>query len=182
LGNPIGFHFGRQNCSTFVRHVLKAANIDVPTEISLSELLHEIAPEWIAKVADFFSAVKAHTLTLIDRVISILPIRLKTALSTVASKISALVHRVIEAVVAIPLMPISIALGEASGKEAVAFVEPGKPRKPILPTLSNPKKWFTISKYNFNLPGVLQRWQRLQPSTVIYDKPLKLTIVPPDQG
>lgn len=178
LGNSVAFHLTRQNCSTYVRHAMAVAGVEAPTEIGLGTLIHDISPEWIAKVEDFFDRVSQGTARGIKHAVSLLPNFIRKGLTVAAEKISFFVHRMFEAIKAFAMVPFYAILGGVSGEGGKAFVQPDEPEKHIGPTLANWRNWFTLSTYQINLPGVLQRWQRQQASTVVYDKPVKLTIVP----
>jgi len=178
IGNPVGFHLLAQNCSTYTRMANKAAGIDVPTEISLAELIHEVSPLWIARVTDAFSKAKECLRNGSKKSMSLLPKGLQNALASLAEKISTLTHQLIEAMTALTILPLGVALGSASGEGGDAFVPPNARAEHIGPTLFNWKQWFSLSSYQVNLPGILQRWQREQASTVIYTNPIKWTIFP----
>lgn len=178
LCNPIGFHIVRQNCSTYVRSAMDVAGISVPTEISLGNLLSEIAPDrvkkWIAVGYEMNNGMRS----LISRVAWILPHSIQNAFKGVLEKVSLYARGIFKALVAFSLVPLYAALGEGLGEAGVAFVAPGEPQKLIRPDLHSWRNWFKMSNYRFNLPGVLQQWQLKQSSTVVYDHPVKLAIVP----
>lgn len=67
-------------------------------------------------------------------------------------------------------------LGDAIGEGGKAFVLSGEPERQIKPGLTHWDKWFSLARYRFHLPGMLQEWQRAQASTVIYDHPIRLTV------
>lgn len=178
-GSPIAFHLFRQNCSTYARTALQVAGISVPTEMTLPEVVNEIAPEWIQKVGYSFCAFKDNAHLNLKKVSEILlPSPVKNILHWVASKISDLFQRTLASLTALGLVPIGIALGGTLGDGGRAFVPSGAPEERIEPPLKNWKNWFNLSGYTVNLPGVLQRWQCAQASTVVYHKPIKLAIVP----
>lgn len=178
LGNPVAFHLTRQNCSTYVRNAMAVAGIEAPTEVDLASLIHEVSPEWMANVADFFGQIYQGAKKSLKCAISALPQGVHNALTTCADKISSLARRAMEAVTAFCMVPLNALLGGGLGEGGRAFVPPRAPESQIGPTLHSWKSWFSLSTYRINLPGVLQRWQRQQASTVVYDKPVRLAIVP----
>lgn len=178
LGNPIGFHLARQNCSTYVRAALGVAGIKVPTEISLPEAMKRMAPDWFAVVGRTFSYIGKEALKQVKWTIQMLPKRVQGVLTKVAIKVNQLFETLFGAATALTLVPASIALGGALGEGGAAFVQPNETPCEIRPTLSDWKNWFRLSSYRGNLPAVLQEWQRKQASTVVYKKPVKLTVVP----
>ena len=56
--------------------------------------------------------------------------------------------------------------------------DPNK-HKEISARLNKTKHFFSLKRFSYHLPGILQEWQRQQPSTVIYKDPVKLSVVPP---
>ncbi len=178
LGNPIGFHITRQNCSTYIRYAMGVAGIKVPTEIRLTSLIKQIAPAWLGEVAAFFSKAKQMIYAGMSQMVNVLPDFIRLAAGKVAGAVSRAVKVVFEGVAAFTLAFVKLCLGNGRGDGGKAFVPPGKAPEHIGPETEDWKSWFKLSSYRINLPGVLQRWQREQASTVIYDKPLKLAIVP----
>jgi hypothetical protein len=178
LGKDIGFNLAKQNCSSYVRTALNEAGIKVPTEISLKELVRKISPDWVKKVAVQVQYAEKVARKLTSWTIMMLPRQVKNALLKVAAAVEQLYKNFLEMVAAFTLAPVGVVLGGGVGNGGAAFVPQEGKEKDLKPTFSNWKNWFRISSYNFNLPGVLQEWQEKQASTVIYDKPVKLTIVP----
>lgn len=178
IGNPIGFHLFKQNCSTFIRAALDAANIKVPTETTLSALWFDVLPLWIVKTNEQIKAAASTALSLAKYSIKILPSWIKTPLKKAAGKIGDAAKKALDTVTAVVFIPLKIALGDAFGSGGKAFVKAGDKPQDIKPEFKQYKRWPTLSKYTVNLPGILQRWQRKQLSTVIYKKPVKLCIVP----
>lgn len=178
LGNQIGFHATKQNCTTYVGSALAAANITTPVEVTLLELINRISPQWFADIKTFsiYCGNKANqAIAFVGRA---LPIWLTRACSTLADRISKAALRIIDAFAAISLVPARVVLGDASGDGGLAFVPPTQSLALIGPGLTKGKRWLSLSSYRFTLPGILQEWQRAQPSTVIYKRPLQLAIVP----
>ncbi|HEV8052012.1 MAG TPA: hypothetical protein VGP47_05920 [Parachlamydiaceae bacterium] len=178
IGNPIGFHLLKQNCTTFARASLEAANIQIPTEITLSELVRKIAPVWIATSCGFIKSIAAKTHSLAKRTIQILPSWIKNPINRIAKKIKEVFHKILEALTAVVFIPLKLALGDAFGTGGRAFTQVGDQPQNIEPSLKSFKRWFLLSSYKVNLAGILQNWQREQASTVIYKNPVKLCIVP----
>ncbi|MEI8366201.1 MAG: hypothetical protein WCF65_07260 [Parachlamydiaceae bacterium] len=181
-GKSMGFHLARQNCSTYVRFALGAINISIPTEINLSELIDRISPDWFSTVSHFFSRVVQTTHEVVswtlNKIISILPKETYNFVTSTSQKIQKTILSFIEACAAFSLIPVNIVLGGASGKGGAAFVSSKKKPEKINSSLSNKERWYKLSSYRFNLPGILQEWQHKQASTVIYNSPIKLAIVP----
>lgn len=178
VGNPIGFHYLNQNCSTFARVALESANIKVPTKITLAQLLPKITPLWALKAGQATQSLASKVFNVLSNPLEYLPNCLKSPIQKTAQKISEKIHNLLEALTALVFIPLKIALGEAFGTEGRAFVKNGDKPKNIGPSLKSFKKWFMLSSYSINLPGVLQRWQNKQASTMTYKKPIKLCIVP----
>lgn len=178
LGNPVAFHLTRQNCSTYVRKAMAVAGIQVHTEIDLAAFIHEIAPEWLVQVAGAFGQLYSVTKSMLNWSVSLLPDSFCSTVTSVAEKVSSCFHLTLEALTALVIAPFNAMLGGSSGKEGQAFVPPNTPARQIGPTLSSWKSWLTLSAYRIDLPGILQRWQRKQASTVCYNKPIRLSIVP----
>lgn len=178
LGNPIGFHLLKQNCSTFIRAALAAANVQVPTEITLGDLVRKISPVWIASTCGMVKKLAAGTQSLAKRAIDILPSCVRNGINWTAGKVRDVFHRVLETLSAVVFIPIKIGLGDAFGSGGRAFIRIGDRPHNIEPSLKSFKRWFMLPSYKVNLPGILQNWQREQASTVIYKKPVRLCIVP----
>lgn len=179
LGNATGFHLLHQNCSTYIRSALQVAGITVPTEISLTDLIKKVAPDWMHAIGRGYVAARQNIAQKINRVASwIVPKCVNSGIAHVAEKISSVCSKVLKAIAAFTLTPVKAALGGWLGKGGAAFVPINAPARRIEPEIANWKTWFKLSYYRFNLPGILQEWQRAQPSTVVYHKPVKLSIVP----
>lgn len=179
LGNPIGFHLSRQNCSTYVRASLAVAGIKVPTEIGLKELINRVTPLWISKVIEVGHNVVHEGHKLAGKAIKILPKSVQNGLTKAALAVDKEVKKIMGVATALTLAPANIALGGGFGEGGAAFVGPSQNPTEIKPVLSDWKNWFKISSYSINLPGILQEWQRKQESTVVTKKPIKLAVVPP---
>lgn len=179
LGKAIGFHFVKQNCTSYVRKSLQAAGIQVPTEIAVNDLLWEIAPNWILSIGKFLKKAKEQASVGFAHCITFLPSSIKKGYHFIAAKVKDLTLKLFDAIAAVSLIPLKAVLGDGLGNGGVAFASPGENKKnKIVPQLKNWKTWFQISNYKFNLPFVLQNWQREQASTFIFERPIKLAIVP----
>lgn len=178
IGNQPAFHLGEQNCSTYARMAIDAVGIPVPTEISLTDLLREISPDWINQIGSIFKAIKNPIEIGIRKAVQLLPKVLQHPIDFLSEKVSIVFFALIQSIAALSLVPIRTALGGGMGTGGNAFVPRGCPKRRIEPLLFNWKNWFRLSSYRINLPGVLQQWQRQQPSTVIYKNPVRFAIVP----
>lgn len=178
LGNPIGFHLFKQNCSTFVRAGMAAANITVPTETTLKDLWHDVMPLWMVKTNAFIKEEAYKSSILARHCIKLIPDCIKNPLKRAVEKVTAFGRKVLEALSALIFIPLKLALGDASGTGGRAFVQKDEETTNVEPNLKSFRRWFMLSSYPINLPGILQRWQRKQPSTVIYKNPVRFTIVP----
>lgn len=175
IGNPLGFHLLGHNCSTFVRAALKSANIKVPTKNTLAELLPKITPLSVLKANEQVKNLASRVFSVIKNPFNFLPSMITTPLQKLAKKVSEKFHDLLEMLTAVIFIPLKIALGEAFGTGGRAFVKNGDQPSYIEPSF---KRWFMLSDYSVNLPGILQKWQRDQASTVVYKNPIKLCIVP----
>lgn len=179
LGNETGFQMLRHNCTTFIKAAGQAAGITLPIEIPLTDLIKEIAPDWMRKIGNAYIQAKKSCTALCRRIGQLLPTCLKNGIAYLSQKINGLVERFLSFIAALSLAPVNAALGGHAGEGGEAFVPPKKPAKQITPHLRNWKTWLNVSSYRFTLPGILQRWQLQQASTVLYKNPIKLSIVPP---
>lgn len=180
IGNPIGFHYFNQNCSTFTRVALESANITVPTKITLAELLPKITPLWGLKIGKSICSLASKVFYVIKNPLESLPHCIQTPIKKTALKIIGKCRNLLDMLSAVVFIPLKLALGEAFGSGGRAFVQLGEKPKFIEPSFTNFKNWFTLSNYTVNVPGVLQKWQREQASTEIYKNPVRLCIVPKD--
>lgn len=178
IGNPVSFHLSQQNCSTFVRAALSSANIQVPTEITLEKLLIKITPVWMENIAHFCKIFASTAVSLVKHIIGKLPQSVKNPLHRAANKVKEISRKAIAMLTAAFFLPLKLALGDALGKSGRAFVPAGSRPETIDPSIKNFRRWFSLSNYSVNLPGILQKWQRSQASTEIYKNPVKLCIVP----
>ena len=76
------------------------------------------------------------------------------------------------------MFPQIVCLGGGIGEGGRAF--PGEDEETVDPPLQKWKNYYKLTRHN--LPGILQEWQRNQPSTVTYKNSIKLAIVPPEEG
>jgi hypothetical protein len=176
LGKLIGFHIASQNCTTYVRKALQEIGIAVPTEISALEMLHKSLPSCFENLSEAFYRGKQLLKGQLKRSILFLPAHAQNALSMSARAISFFVKKLFEAIAAFPLACVRLILGDAVGMGGQAFTATGEPAGAIKPGLSSLQKWFSLSSYHFHMPAVLQEWQKAQPSTTVYQHPIRLTI------
>lgn len=178
LGKFTGFHFVHQNCSTYVRAALQAAGIAVPTQISFNNLFYAFIPNWIRSIGQKLATAKNATTKQLDRTIGFLPSGFRNRLRSAVSKVVHFVSKFFEGVTAFSVgVPLKAALGGLTGEGGVAFKTP-ESEPQIQPELSNWKRWFNLSNYKINMPGVLRDWQQEQPSTFVSENPIKMAIVP----
>jgi hypothetical protein len=178
IGNPIGFHNLSQNCCSFIRCALESANVKIPTEITLAELWPKAMPEWALQAGAAAKSLALKTFAIIKNPAKYLPECLKSPMRKTAKKVTEKFRELLDFMTAVVFIPLKIALGEAFGSGGRAFVKFGDKPKTIGPNMKRLKGWFMLSNYTINLPGIVQRWQREQASTVIYKDAIKLCIVP----
>jgi hypothetical protein len=75
--------------------------------------------------------------------------------------------------------PIGLLLGGGRGEGGVAFRQEGEELREVAPPLRAWRNILKLPNLSVNLPYVLQQWQKDQASTVYYEKPVRLAIVPP---
>lgn len=177
LGKEPAFHLLQQNCSVYFRAACAAAGIGVPTEASLGETLYRIAPDILRKPYDLLNL----GLQKISRTWSLLvdkafPENFFKGLTPTWLKIKESVKDFFNGLAAFIAVPFRALLGEGSGQGGVVFGPKDQEAKKLEPPLRSWKNFFTLPKLNF--PGISQEWQLKQPSTVVYENPVKLAIVP----
>ena len=179
LGSEIGFNFIHQNCSVYAREACQAANIAIPTQISLKDTIHRICPKLIKQVGAQFKSWthQAASWWKVNRP-RIIPQAVISFLNDTIEQIYAIFHRIADFFAACCLLPIRTALGEGFGEGGVAFRQLDKPSEHLTPPLKDWKNLFSLSRYKLNLPGIAQEWQLKQPSTVVYPHPTQLAIAP----
>jgi hypothetical protein len=174
LGNVIGFHIGSQNCTTFVKKALEAAGVVLPTEMSLTQIIKKCIPdvfsETVKKIRRMAKACFAY-------VGAAFPGQLRRGVQALVRVVKSVVKKLFDALAALPITLLHLLLGDANGEGGKAFVVNGESAQEIKPGLNNWKKWFSLSNYRFHLPGALQEWQMRQPSTAVFDHPLRLALV-----
>jgi hypothetical protein len=175
LGIEPGFSLSRQNCSVYSREACKAAGVDIPTEIDLKEAIQRVVPDCLRKVGQQLREWTGAASTWIRKGASRF---LPACLIHGIQRLSHLIGKVRDAFLAFALTPFHALLGGAFGKGGAAFRQPGQPPAQINPPLHDWRNFFSLSSYKINLPGIAQEWQLKQPSTVVYDKPVRLAIVP----
>ena len=167
LGRQIGFNLGEQNCSAFVHYAVKAAGVEVPTQSTVNDIIKKVSPNWMKMIWRGAANIKAKTYH-----------RLPSPLKMVAEKVGRFVMKIIDFIFA-PLSNFLLFLvGGAFGENGRAFVESEQEDQEMQPPLRIQSMWVNLRNRKLHLPGILQEWQRKQPSTVIYQNPTKLSIVP----
>jgi|GEM_PF-1619539 len=179
LGNDVAFNFIHQNCSVFVQSALAAASIHIPTKTTLAIGISMIIPEKIKEIGKKLAAYSRssvnHTKKLGKR---ILPIKTYSLCGKISDKISAWYMIIQHSILALMLTPARIVWEEGRGDVGQAFTQIGERSQVLERPLTHWRNLFDLSSYTYNLPGILQQWQRVQNSTVIYSNPVRLAIVP----
>lgn len=154
LGRPIGFHMLKQNCSSYINALFSQIGIEVPTRISLPDLIGRITPDFLKSGWKKVSDMRKSIYNSISNALDSCPrtMRCYQAVSQAVRKVAA---KVFSAISHLFFYILSFFVGEGLGKEGRPFVE---------------KKKGIFDAYQIHLPGVLQEWQRQQPSTVVYKK------------
>jgi len=178
LGNPIGFHITRQNCTSFIHVALHVVGVGVQTEILLVDLIKEITPDCIKQIGRLYQNLKKGIAQIGHKIFGFIPECIKNTASKVRKVFKSAIKAIAGAAVAFSVAILRLPLGGAKGKGGQAFVHPNAPPQRISSDANDLKTWYKLSSYRINLPGVIQRWQRKQASTVVYDNPVRLTIVP----
>ncbi|MCB1136023.1 MAG: hypothetical protein KDK78_07135 [Chlamydiia bacterium] len=177
LGRDIGFSLAHQNCSVFVRWAVGLTGIAVPTEITAVELLARVAPNWIRGIGSAYSAARRGIIRAADRMTFWAPKWVRRIGANTAGWLESTAHKIAGLWAAAGLALGRLVFGGAFGSPARAFGDPQEDEM-MSPPSKNLKKAWNWRDYRFNLPGILQEWQEKQASTVYYDNPLKLSIVP----
>ncbi|MFT4554590.1 MAG: hypothetical protein ACI9S8_003244 [Chlamydiales bacterium] len=158
LGKEIGFQLSKQNCSIFARKALEIVGVKAPTEVTLYGVLARGVGKYPKK------------LKLIDT-------NTQGGSEELPKFVKGMKHylkRFFGGLTSLFLAPLGCCLGGGLGEGERAF--PGENESRVDPPLQNWKNYTRSTRHN--LPGILQEWQREQPSTVIYKNPVKLAIVP----
>lgn len=176
LGKKPAFHWLRQNCSVFVRGIVKCSTgIDLPTQTTFSNFLYRIAPTFIQKIGQGLTKAKK---AFSEVIIKPLPKWIKKTGRWVIN----IIKRIWSAFKALLLSVVSFLGGGAFGPKGQKFKQKAhEQQKDLAPHLQNPLKWVDEKKYRVNLPGILQEWQRKQASTVVFKNPVRFAIVPPQE-
>lgn len=174
LGRQIGFQYAHQNCTVFVRKTLEQAGISVPTQIALPNLIHQIAPNEIKKIAKEISFYAKEGISIGKTLIRATPPPVSQALFKVANIVHNVFIRIGETLAAFALTPIRTILGGLLGDGGDSFEEGQKIEAPN----RNIRNWFDFSTYQYNLPVIVQKWQKNQASTDEIHHPIQLTTVP----
>lgn len=174
LGREIGFQLTQQNCTVFVRKIAEHTSIAIPTEIELKPLLFRILPNFLMKLGSQIEGYmeKASTFSQ-GKIRAYTPDCVGSAAIRCIGIIGDIYARVRDPLTAFVLLPIRTLLGGWSGHGGESFDEGKEIRAPI----RDLRNWFDLSSYRYNLPIILQEWQKEQPSTFVAENPVRLTIV-----
>ena len=174
LGRELEFG-ANQNCTVFVRKFAEQAGIAIPTEIELKPLLFRVLPDVLKRLGSQIASYTRCASNGLSRAIraSTPACVAKWTLSS-AEKIHHIYLQAIDSLAAFVLLPIRTLLGRIFPSNGESFDE----GEQIQTAAPSSRTWFNLSSYRYNLPIVLQDWQLKQPSTVVYEKPVRLTIVP----
>lgn len=176
--DKIAFNLWSQNCSAFVHHIAKKAGVHAPTQIYLTELIARISPNWLKAIGRGFLSVKSGVKSAFSAVV---PSFINKPLTWAIHMIRDIGLSIANFVLVRPFSLISLALGGGSGAVGREFTRNAHVKVPLGSRL-NFKNFFSLRRFHYHLPGILQEWQRKQPSTVIYKDTVKLSIVPPQES
>jgi len=175
LGREIGFQLTKQNCTVFDRKFAEQTGIAIPTEIKLKPLLFRILPDVLKRLGSQIASYSQRASDCLCKSIrACTPACVADGALSCAEKIHRVYTLALNSLEAAILLPVRILLGGLFGDGGESFDE----GKQIQAPARNPDSWFDLSSYRYNLPAILQEWQMKQPSTVVYENPVRLTIVP----
>ncbi len=178
--DKIAFNLWSQNCSAFVHYIAKQANIKVPTKIFLTDLIKRISPDWIKLVGRNIKAAALAVKSDVKLIASLLPGLVTDPLVWASRTIQNMGLTIGSFVVSKPVEAISVAVGGAAGDSGRAFTDNAQEKKVLGPRLTATKNFFSLKRFFYHLPGILQEWQLEQKeATVVYQNPVKLSVVPP---
>lgn len=179
--DKVAFNLLSQNCTAFVHYLAKQAGIRVPTKIFLTDLIQEISPNWLKAIGRVFKSIALAIKAVVKTVSSwTLPKFIRTPISGLITIISKLVRSIMSFIVGRPLQVVSVTVGNGLGETGRAFTDSPERKATFGSRFWKLKNLFTLRTFYYHLPGVLQGWQREQASTVIYENPVKLSVVPPN--
>lgn len=160
FGLPTEFNFLSQNCVCFLSTaVRRTLGIDVPTEAHFADIVKlHIMPSSVAKAADAFRGF------------------LRKITPNFISYLVGKVQNLFNACIALVLTLVTRVLGAGEGTSGERFATM-RPRANSL--FGRVKHWFDFSRFTFHLPGVMQNWQAVIPSTYVFEKTVKFDFVPP---
>lgn len=162
LGRAIGFHILKQNCSAYISALFSQIGIAVPTGISLPDLIGRITPDFLKSGWSKVTEMRRSIYNSVSNALDSHP-HIKRCYQAVSQSIRKVALKVFSAISHGFFYLLSLFVGEGFGKGGRPFVE---------------KKTSIFDAYQIHLPGILQEWQRQQPSTVVYKNPIRLVIVP----
>lgn len=163
------FNYLKQNCTVFAKNILRASTgINIPTQMSLFKIIKLASPEAFKIIGTFFvNCVK----TITKPIINITPQWLKKAITYVAT----VMKKVAIAVATFFFSIVNMMLGGLRGAKGRKFTTNSKKRN-LFPPLLKLKNWYRAKVYDINFIAPLQNWQKVQQSTIIYNRPIKLSI------
>lgn len=165
---PVSYHITYQNCTVFVREACKAAGIDIPTEMSIPEIVSAITPDWMNRIGLFFTRIKGGIFNLLEKPLSK---KVMNWIRTISDKITTIWTHFYQTVASICLFPFRFVLGDAFGSSGLAFHQRFGQR--FIPPLQNLR---TYLDFRIHAPMRVKQWQEEQASTVVFQKPVRLAI------
>jgi hypothetical protein len=178
--DKIAFNLWSQNCSAFVHYISKKAEgVNAPTKIYLTDLLQRISPDWLQYIGSKAKLVATTVKNDIKFASSFVPTVIRQPIEWAIKQIKMIGQSIASFVLSKPVEAVSIVIGGAAGEQGRAFTENANEKKVLGPRLAASENFFSLRRFFYHLPGILQEWQLKQLSTVIYKNPVKLTVVPP---
>ena len=176
LGREIGFHLAQQNCTVFDRKIAEHAGVEIPTEIQLKPLLFRILPDFLKRLGEQIATYTAKASTCLQEKVRVYtPGCVGEKALCCMGKIATTYGLARDALTAFVLLPLRTLLGGWYGLGGESFDEGDEIQAPS----RNPKNWFDLSSYRYNLPVILQEWQKEQGgATFVVDKPIRLALLP----
>ncbi len=176
LGREIGFHLAQQNCTVFDRKVAEHAGVAIPTEIQLKPLLFRILPDFLKRLGEQISTYTTKTSTFLhDKIRAYTPASAGEKALCCLDKIHTAYAAARDALTAFVLLPIRTLLGGWYGLGGDSFDEGEEIQAPS----RNLRSWFDLSSYSYNLPVILQEWQKEQGgASFVVENPVRLALLP----
>lgn len=171
FGEKIVFNFMKQNCTSFVKNLIHfSLGEKIITDLKIDEIIYFIAPDILRKIGFF---IKNSIFYLKRKIISLIPYFINNFLG----RIALIINKIWSTTIAFGLSLVALVLGAIKGITARKFGNPDE-NSELNPPLSNLTNWFDYSSFKFDIPGKLLIWQLKQKSTVVFQNPKVLTIVP----